>query len=256
MFLHRTRWESVEAVLYILGGWSPFQICQEKYLITLILQCSCLLSYDYWVQFSSYVSCIFYAFSALTLLVGRQEGHPACKKLSGGVLAWLSVCSEVLTCTCPSWCHCHSLSLASVKSRLVLHFWYRLTWIVPEKRLLNGCVCILYFSIWCTRKYCRIVELLCLLILAFIRSFALLYYVAARHESGISEGMSFAFLGKGQFWGSILGHVQTCGQLTYWTVFTVRSPAVVRLNIIRKKAAAVWPVATRIVRTCHTYSIT
>ena len=30
------------------------------------------------------------AFSALTLLVGRQEGHPACKKLSGGMLAWLS----------------------------------------------------------------------------------------------------------------------------------------------------------------------
>jgi len=26
------------------------------------------------------------AFSALSLLVGRQEGHPACKKLSGGVL--------------------------------------------------------------------------------------------------------------------------------------------------------------------------
>jgi len=26
----------------------------------------------------------------LTLLVGRQEGHPACKKLSGKVLAWLS----------------------------------------------------------------------------------------------------------------------------------------------------------------------
>jgi len=37
----------------------------------------------------------FIAFSALTLLVGRQEGHPACKKLSGGVLAWLSVWSEV-----------------------------------------------------------------------------------------------------------------------------------------------------------------
>jgi len=26
----------------------------------------------------------------LTLLVGQQEGHPACKKLSAGVLAWLS----------------------------------------------------------------------------------------------------------------------------------------------------------------------
>jgi len=39
----------------------------------------------------------FSAFSALTLLAGRQEGHPACKKLSGGVLAWLSVWSEVQT---------------------------------------------------------------------------------------------------------------------------------------------------------------
>jgi len=29
-----------------------------------------------------------FAFNALTLLVGRQEGHPASKKLSGGVLAW------------------------------------------------------------------------------------------------------------------------------------------------------------------------
>ena len=38
------------------------------------------------------------AFSALTLLVGLQEGHPACKKLSGGVLVWLSVWSKVQTC--------------------------------------------------------------------------------------------------------------------------------------------------------------
>ena len=42
------------------------------------------------------------AFSALTLLVGRQEGHPACKKLSGGVLAWLSAWSEVQTCIWPN----------------------------------------------------------------------------------------------------------------------------------------------------------
>jgi len=26
----------------------------------------------------------------LTLLVGRQEGHPVYKKLSGGVLAWFN----------------------------------------------------------------------------------------------------------------------------------------------------------------------
>ena len=82
------------------------------------------------------------AFSALTLLVGRQEGHPACKKLSGGVLAWLSVWCKVQTCIWPSWCHCHSLSLAPVKSRLVLPFWYRLTWVVPEKEPLNRCVCL------------------------------------------------------------------------------------------------------------------
>jgi len=42
-----------------------------------------------------------HAFSALTLLVGRQKGHPACKKLSGGVLAWLSVWSEMQTCMWP-----------------------------------------------------------------------------------------------------------------------------------------------------------
>ena len=35
--------------------------------------------------------------------VGRVAGtHPACKKLSGGVLAWLSVWSEVQTCIWPS----------------------------------------------------------------------------------------------------------------------------------------------------------
>jgi len=32
---------------------------------------------------------LMFAFSALMLLVGRQEGHPACKKLSGGVVICL-----------------------------------------------------------------------------------------------------------------------------------------------------------------------
>ena len=58
--------------------------------------------------------------------VGRKVIRPV-KNLSGGVLTWLSVWSEVQTCIWPSWCHCHSLSLASVKSRLVLLFLYRLT---------------------------------------------------------------------------------------------------------------------------------
>jgi len=40
----------------------------------------------------------YFAFNALTLLVGWHEGHLACIKLSGGVLAWLSVWSEVQSC--------------------------------------------------------------------------------------------------------------------------------------------------------------
>jgi len=35
------------------------------------------------------------AFSALTLLVGRQEEHPACKTFGDDVLAWLSLWSDV-----------------------------------------------------------------------------------------------------------------------------------------------------------------
>jgi len=35
--------------------------------------------------------CCKIAFSALTLLVGRQEEHPVYKKVSDEVLAWLSV---------------------------------------------------------------------------------------------------------------------------------------------------------------------
>jgi len=80
------------------------------------------------------------AFSALTLLVWRQEGHLAYKNSSGGVLVWLSDWSEVQTCIWPSGCHWHSLSLASLKSRLVFPFWYRLTRVVPNKGPLNVCV--------------------------------------------------------------------------------------------------------------------
>jgi len=60
----------------------------------------------YFVQqltyFAFYGLLVALAFSALTVLVGRQEGHPACKKLSGGVLVWLSVWIEVQTCILPS----------------------------------------------------------------------------------------------------------------------------------------------------------
>ena len=75
--------------------------------------------------------------------LGGRKGIRPVKKLSGGVLAWLSVWSKMQTCIWPSWCHCHSLSLASLKSRLVLPFWYWLTRVVPDKGPLNVCVCAL-----------------------------------------------------------------------------------------------------------------
>jgi len=44
----------------------------------------------------------FEVFSALTLLVGQQEGHPTCKKVSGGTLAWLPIWCEVQIYIWPS----------------------------------------------------------------------------------------------------------------------------------------------------------
>ena len=86
-------------------------------------------------------------FDAVGWATGRASGL---KKLSGGVLTWLFVWSEMQTCIWPSWCHCHSLSLASVKSRLVLPFWYQLTQVVPVKGPSNVCVyvCIIIISIF------------------------------------------------------------------------------------------------------------
>jgi len=56
-----------------------------------LVMCVRLYVYEHIRAISSDLS----AFSALMLLVGRQEGHPACKKLSSEVLAWLSVWSKV-----------------------------------------------------------------------------------------------------------------------------------------------------------------
>ena len=81
-------------------------------------------------------------------LGGRKGIRPV--KTEWWVLAWLSVWSEVQTCIWPSLCHCHSLSPASVKSRLVLPFWYWLTRVVPEKGPLNECmyVCMLHTFVY------------------------------------------------------------------------------------------------------------
>ena len=82
------------------------------------------------------------AFSALTLLVGRQEGHPACKKTEwwgagvficlerGADLHMAQLMPLLLTVSCFS------------KIQIGLPFWYWLTRVVPDKGPLNGCVCV------------------------------------------------------------------------------------------------------------------
>ena len=138
------------AFLSIFYPWSGAQYCTQHVCMSVCLCMSlseCLSAHmcqkprQYFTEFFSGSGMYNSAFSGLTLLVGWLEGHPACKKLSDGVLAWLSIWSKMQTCIWPSWCHCHSLSLASVKSRLVLPFWYRLTQVVLNKGPLNGCVC-------------------------------------------------------------------------------------------------------------------
>jgi len=65
----------------------------------------------------------------LTLLVGWQERHQTCKKVSGGMLVWeqgadLHMAQRMpqpLTVSCFS------------KIQIGLPFWYRLTWVVLDK---------------------------------------------------------------------------------------------------------------------------
>ena len=74
------------------------------------------------------------------LLVGRQEGHLACNKLSGGVLAWYL-----------SGARCRPLPLTvSCFSKIPIGFTFLVLAqlgspgqrVVPEKGPLNVCVCV------------------------------------------------------------------------------------------------------------------
>jgi len=78
------------------------------------------------------------------LLVRQQEEHPACKKLSGGVLAWLSAWSDVQTCKL----HMAQLVLLPLTVSCVSKIQIGFTFLVPAHRVvldkgpLNGCVCV------------------------------------------------------------------------------------------------------------------
>jgi len=79
------------------------------------------------------------AFSALMLLVGRQERHLACKLSGGG--AGMVICLErgadlhmAQPMLLPLTGSCFS------KIQIGQPFWYQLTQVVPDKGLLNGCM--------------------------------------------------------------------------------------------------------------------
>jgi len=93
------------------------------------------------------------------LLVGWQEGHPACKKTEwwgAGMVICLEREADVhmaqlmplpLTVSCFSKIQ---IGFTFLVLALILSFWYRLTRVVPEKGPLNGCVCV-----------CRVVRSAC-----------------------------------------------------------------------------------------------
>jgi len=66
-------------------------------------------------------------FDAVALAAGRASGL---YKLTGKVLAWLSVWSKVqMICIWSSWCHCHPIISCSSKIQNSLPLWCRLTWL-------------------------------------------------------------------------------------------------------------------------------
>jgi len=99
------------------------------------------------------------ALSVWTLLVGWQEGHLACKKLSGRGQASLSVYDKVQLCMWPSWCHCCLLSLVSVKSWLDFSsFCYQPTQV--KKAIERVSLLYLVFTCECSFQLCTEIVIL------------------------------------------------------------------------------------------------
>ena len=110
-----------------------------------------LLRYVCWLQHCRYYFSLYFIYYEPSVcwhcwLGGRKGIRPVKNWASAGVVVCLERGADLHV---PSWCHCHSPSLASVKSRLVLPFWYRLTRVVRDKGPLNGCVFKYYFYFKC-----------------------------------------------------------------------------------------------------------
>ena len=101
-----------------------------------------------------YVYVIQFPFSSLTLWLGGRKGiRPVKNWVVGCWHGYLSGarCRLAYGPADATATHC----LYSVKSRLVLPFWYWLTQVVPEKGPLNGCVC---YTICTPQKFIKLTQ--------------------------------------------------------------------------------------------------
>ena len=92
------------------------------------------------------LSYLHYYWHCLSASIERQEERPACKRRV--MRCWCGYLSGVRCKRSATDATATPSSLASLKSRLVWHFWCQLTQIVLEKRPLNRCLSV-YYCYYC-----------------------------------------------------------------------------------------------------------
>ena len=146
----RQPWDNKQAVRF--WGLSEEKKNIELLCVMSVCQCS-YISVSLTVQ--SCLVRLFPAFTALTLLVGHQEEHADCKKLSNELLVWLSAWSKVqMICMWFSWSYCHPIISCFIKTQIgltVLVLAYAgslgkeaINWVYPFVCLSNGFVIVIY----------------------------------------------------------------------------------------------------------------
>ena len=162
ILVHQCLW----AVVFCLPKW-PVVALADSYIYHAVCMSFWLLMFSA----SLITDNLCFAFSALTLLVGQQEGHPACKKdwVVGcwhGCLGWGADLHIAQQMPLPLTISCSSKSRL-ILTFLVLPFWYLLTRMVPDifqkssKTVVCVCWSLLFLSVtvvvlpmWTVSNWC------------------------------------------------------------------------------------------------------
>ena len=117
--------------------------CCRGYIIdelwSISLDSSFFLIFVYFFFLLQHIS--FWLFFNFFCWLGVRKSIWPIKKLSDGLLAWLSIWSVVqMICMWSSWCHRHPIISCFSKIQNGLPVWCRLTQVVLEKRPLNVCM--------------------------------------------------------------------------------------------------------------------